>query len=359
MRIDLAKERSGEKGKKVDKAILAEHDLAQMPESPQSPPNVPRVIEVLAFPQVQLLDVTGPLQVFASANDHVVKSGGTPPYLLQVVAQGGFGVLASAGLGLAAGRLPATEAALDTLIVAGGPGVEEAIASLVLVDWLRARAMRARRLASVCTGAFLLAAAGLLDGRRVATHWSLCDELARRFPAVHVEPDPIFVRDDRVWTSAGVTAGIDLALALVEEDLGRAAALAVARYLVVFLKRPGGQAQFSAALSLQAAEDKFGTLHEWINLHLDRDLSLPLLADRAGMSERSFSRHYAEATGLTPARGVERLRVEEARRLLSESGFPIKRIASRCGFGSEETMRRSFLRLLAATPQDYRARFSS
>jgi transcriptional regulator GlxA family with amidase domain len=176
---------------------------------------------------------------------------------------------------------------------------------------------------------------------------------------VRVEPDPIFVRDGPVWTSAGVTAGIDLALALVEQDLGRTVALAVARYLVVFLKRPGGQAQFSAALSLQAAEDKFGALHDWINGHLADDISLPVLASQAGMSERSFSRHYAEATGLTPGRAVERLRVEAARRLLSESRLPVKRISQCCGFGSEETMRRSFLRLLAVTPQDYRARFSS
>jgi transcriptional regulator GlxA family with amidase domain len=181
---------------------------------------------------------------------------------------------------------------------------------------------------------------------------------ARRFPDVRVESDPIFVRDGSVWTSAGVTAGIDLALALVEEDLGRTVALAVARYLVVFLKRPGGQAQFSETLSLQAAEDRFGTLHDWISKHLADDLSLPVLARQAGMSERSFSRHYANATGLTPARAIERLRVEGARRLLSETRLPVKRISQRCGFGSEETMRRSFLRLLAATPQDYRARFS-
>ncbi len=224
---------------------------------------------------------------------------------------------------------------------------------------LRLRAKRARRIASVCTGAFLLAASGLLDGRRAATHWSYCAELARRFPKVRVESDPIFVRDGSVWSSAGVTAGIDLALALVEEDLGPTVALAVARYLVVFMKRPGGQAQFSTALSLQAADDKFGALHEWISKHLDDDLPLPVLADQAGMSERSFSRHYAEATGLTPARAIERLRVEAARRLLSESGLPVKRISQRCGFGSEETMRRSFLRLLAVTPQEYRTRFSA
>ena len=330
-----------------------------MPITPRFPPTTVRIIEALAFPSVQLLDVTGPLQVFASANDFVADAGGTPPYALRVVAQGGQGITASSGLGLAAGPLPPIEAALDTLLVAGGQGVQAAAADPVLVDWVRARAKQARRVTSVCTGAFLLAAAGLLDGRRAATHWSLCAELARRFPAVRVEPDPIFVRDGPVWTSAGVTAGIDLALALVEEDLGRTVALAVARYLVVFLKRPGGQEQFSAALSLQTGEERFGALHDWINRHLADDMSLPVLAGQAGMSERSFSRRYAEATGLTPGRAVERLRVEAARQLLSESHLPIKRIASRCGFGSEETMRRSFMRQLAATPQDYRARFSS
>jgi transcriptional regulator GlxA family with amidase domain len=333
-----------------------------MPKSPRFPPNAVRVIDVLAYPAVQLLDVTGPIQVFASANDHVTATGGARPYMLRVVAQGGQGgtgsVTASAGLELATGPLPPIGEALDTLLVAGGEGAEAAAADPALVDWVRDRATQARRVASVCTGAFVLAAAGVLDGRRAATHWMYCAKLAHRFPAVRVEPDPIFVCDGPVWTSAGVTAGIDLALALVEEDLGRSVALAVARYLVVFFKRPGGQAQFSAALSLQTADDKFGGLHDWINEHLADDLSLPVLADQAGMSERSFSRHYAEATGQTPARAIEHLRVEAARRLLSESRLPVKRIAQRCGFGSEETMRRSFLRLLAVTPQDYRARFS-
>jgi transcriptional regulator GlxA family with amidase domain len=226
------------------------------------------------------------------------------------------------------------------------------------LDWVRVRATRARRVASVCTGAFLLAAAGLLDGRRAATHWMHCAELARRFPAVRVEPDPIFARDGAIWTSAGVTAAIDLTLALVEEDVGRSLALSVARHLVMFLKRPGGQAQFSAVLSLQGADDRFGALHSWMAGRLTDDLSLPALARKAGMSERSFSRHYVEATGITPARAVERLRVEAAQRLLSDTRLPVKRVAARCGFGSEETLRRSFVRLLAATPQDYRARFS-
>jgi transcriptional regulator GlxA family with amidase domain len=339
--------------------------LAQMPKSPRFPPNAvgaapaPRIVEVLAFPSVQLLDVTGPLQAFATANDQVTQAGGTAPYHLRVVAKGGQGVTASAGLAITAAPLPRPSSAVDTLMIAGGPGVETAAADPLLVDWVRQRAARARRVASVCTGAFLLAASGALDGRRAATHWSVCKEFAQRYPAVRVEPDPIFVRDGSVWTSAGVTAGIDLALALIEQDLGRTVALAVARYLVVFLKRPGGQAQFSTALSLQSAEDQFGVLHDWINKHLADDISLPMLADQAGMSERSFSRHYAEATGLTPARAVERLRVEAARRMLSESRLPVKRISQRCGFGSEETMRRSFLRILSATPQDYRARFSS
>ena len=342
----------------MDKANLAGHDLAEMPKSPRSSPNAIRAIEVLTFPAVQLLDVTGPVQVFASANDFVADAGGAPPYRLKLVTQGDEGVTSSAGVALTAGPLSQGGEALDTLLIAGGQGVEAAAANPVLVDWVRQRAAQARRVASVCTGAFLLAAAGVLDGRRAVTHWKDCARLAKRFPAVRVEPDPIFVRDGEVWTSAGVTAGIDLALALVEQDLGRSVALAVARYLVVFLKRPGGQAQFSAALALQASDDKFGALHDWINGHLDGDLSLSVLADHAGMSDRSFSRHYAEATGQTPARAIERLRVDAAQRLLSESRTPVKRIAQRCGFGSEETMRRSFLRLLAVTPQDYRARFT-
>ena len=335
------------------------HVSAEMPKHPRSPPTAIRVIEVLAYPSVQLLDVTGPVQVFASANDFATEAGATPPYELRVVAQAGPSVTASAGVGLAAVPLPAIGAPLDTLMIAGGQGVETAAADPGLVDWIRQRAKDARRVASVCTGAFLLAASGVLDGKRATTHWSLCAELARRFPAIRVEPDPIFVRDGSIWTSAGVTAGIDLALALVEQDLGHAASLAVARYLVMFLKRPGGQAQFSAALALQTAEDKFGALHDWISRHLAEDISLQVLARQAGMSERSFSRRYAEATGLTPGRAVEQLRVEAARRLLLESRLPVKRISQRCGFGSEETMRRSFIRLLAVSPQDYRSRFGS
>ena len=213
----------------MDNSNLAAHGLSVVPKTPRFAPNAMRVIDVLTCPAVQLLDVTGPIQVFASANDLVAGAGGTRPYLLRVMAQGGEGVTASAGVALAAGPLTQLGEALDTLLVAGGEGAEVAAENPVLVDWVRQRATEARRVASVCTGAFLLAAAGVLDERRAATHWMYCARPALRFPAVRIELDPIFVCDSPVWTSAGVTAGIDLALALVEEDLGRSVALAVAR----------------------------------------------------------------------------------------------------------------------------------
>lgn len=317
----------------------------------------PRRVEILVFPECQLLDVAGPLQVFASANERLALP--VAPYAPRVVGPGEPVLSASAGLRLMVEPLPDADEDLDTLVVAGGPGVVRVAADRALQDWVRARAERARRVASVCTGAFLLAAAGLLDGRRAATHWAHCDRLARDHPRIRVEPNPIFVRDGPVWTSAGVTAGIDLTLALVEEDLGREAALVIARHLVMFLKRPGGQAQFSTTLALQAGEDRFAALHAWIGDNLAANLSLPALAERAGMSERSLSRLYREATGMTPAKGVERLRIEAARRALSETRWPVKRIARVCGFGSEETMRRSFLRHVSTTPQDYRSRFGA
>ncbi len=328
-----------------------------MPKYPRFTPSRPRRIEILAFEDVQILDVAGPLQVFASANDLARLARKPSPYELAVVAAQPL-VTSSAGLGLAARTLSRSGRSVDTLIVAGGFGVHSACANAVLIRWITTRAAAARRIASVCTGAFLLATAGLLDGRRAVTHWRRCAEFAQRFPAVHLDPDPIFVRDGKIWTSAGITAGIDLALALVEADLGQQAALAVARQLVVFLKRPGGQAQFSATLALQHGDARFERLHAWIADNLRRDLSLAALADAASMSERSFVRHYRQATGTTPARAIARMRVEAARQVL-ERGLPVKRVAAQCGFGSEETMRRSFLRLLGATPQAYRERFAS
>nr|WP_314583063.1 GlxA family transcriptional regulator [uncultured Pseudomonas sp.] len=321
----------------------------------------PRPIHILAFPNVQLLDVSGPLQVFASANVQMQENGQVAPYSPIVIAQQDGSIVSSAGLGLHTHPLPKTPS--DTLIVAGGRGVHIALQDPQLLQWVRQQARSARRVASVCTGAFMLAEAGVLDGHRVVTHWDSCDELARRYPALHVDPEPIFINEDSLWTSAGVTAGIDLALALVEADLGRNIALAVARDLVVFLKRPGGQSQFSTALSMQHAtrsqNSRFGDLHAWILDNLASDLSVATLAAQVGMSERSFVRHYRAHTGNTPARAIEQLRVEAARRLLGDSALPIKRIADRCGFGTEETLRRSFLRAVSVTPQAYRERFSA
>ncbi|PJH85404.1 MULTISPECIES: GlxA family transcriptional regulator [Pseudomonas] len=319
-------------------------------------PNPPKTVHVLAFANVQVLDVTGPLQVFASANDLARQQGLPLPYTPTVIAVGGGAVMSSAGLALLAEPLPSEGS--DTLLIAGGWGVYEAAKDPALVAWVKEHGLRSRRVASVCTGAFLLAASGWLDGRRVVTHWTRCEQLAEQHPQLRVEPNPIFINDGPVWTSAGVTAGIDLSLALVEEDLGRAVALEVARHLVVFLKRPGGQSQFSVTLSLQKQGSRFDDLHAWIAENLTRDLGLSSLAAEVGMSERSFVRHYRADTGQTPARAVELIRLETARRLLSDTAVSIKRVAVQCGFGSEETLRRSFLRAMGVTPQAYRERFA-
>jgi transcriptional regulator GlxA family with amidase domain len=319
--------------------------------------NTPRVVEILAFANAQLLDITGPLQVFATANDLTRATLTIPPYAPLVIARGGGPVTCSAGLALMTQPLPQLDAPLDTLIIAGGRGIEAAAADSALVTWVRARAAAARRTASVCSGAFLLAETGLFDGRRVATHWRHCQGLARRFPSITVEAEPIFVQDGPMWSSAGVTAGIDLCLALVEEDLGRDVALAVARDLVVYLKRPGGQSQYSTMLSLQRSS-RFAGLHDWMQDNLGGDLSLNRLARQCAMSERSFSRHYAEEMGTTPARAVERLRIEAARSLLSGTKLPVKSVAKQCGFQNEETLRRSFIRLFSTSPQDYRKNWS-
>lgn len=329
-----------------------------MPNNPQILPNGPKTIAMLVFPAFQLLDVAGPLQVFSTANEKMREQANVSPYELLVIAPGGKTVRATAGLELATRPPPKEKTSIDTLILAGGQGVLAAATDKKLVAWVASRAATTRRVASVCTGAFLLAATGVLNGRRAVTHWDFCERLAKSYPEIRVEADPIFVRDGCYWTSAGVTAGIDLALALVEEDLGRELALAVARNLVMFLKRPGGQAQYSAALSLQSGDDRFASLHEWMRVNLAHDLAINRLAARAGMSQRTFMRRYTEATGLTPSRAVERLRTEAARQLLSETRLPIKRIADRCGFGSEETMRRAFRKLQSITPQEYRERFS-
>lgn len=314
-----------------------------------------RRIAILTFADCQLLDVAGPLQAFSTANDQATLAGQPQPYEMFVLAPEAR-VRASAGLTLECAALDAVAPPFDTLMVAGGRGVDAAARDQNLVNWVRAASATARRTASVCSGAFLLAAAGLLEGRRAVTHWRRCQDFAQSFPGVKLDPDPIFIRDGDIWTSAGVTAGIDLTLALIEEDLGHELALAVARQLVVYLKRPGDQAQFSAALTLQHGDGRFDRLNAWIADHLRHDLSLNALAAQANMSARSFSRHYHQATGQTPARAIEQIRVETARRLLAERAT-VAQVARKCGFGSEETMRRSFLRLLKVSPQAYRDRF--
>jgi len=336
-----------------------------MPIIPHFVPNVmmlptttSRGIEILVFPDAQVLDVTGPAQVFASANEIARKSplyGKGALYDIIVVAEMAE-VTCNSGITLRCTPLSEDRPTPDTAIAVGGSGVNVACGRSILIEWVRDRAICARRMASVCSGAFLLAKAGLLDGRRAVTHWHRCDEFAERFPQVLVESDPIFLRDGKIWTSAGVTAGIDLALAMVEEDHGRTLALAVARELVVFLKRPGGQSQFSAPLKLQAADDKFADLHTWITANLTSPLTIDTLADRVGMSRRSFARHYRQRTGRTPADAVEIIRLERAQGLL-EVGSSVEITARKCGFGSPETMRRVFLRRLGVGPKDWQDRF--
>jgi transcriptional regulator GlxA family with amidase domain len=325
-------------------------------------PTTRRVV-IVAFPGAQTLDITGPMEVFAGAARWLAHSGrpapGVPAYRVELVARASGPLAMSSGLRLVADRaLDDVRPPIDTLVVAGGTGTEEALRDRRLVGWIARTAPRARRLASVCTGAFLLAEAGLLDGRRVTTHWARCQALAARYPRVRVEPDPIFVRDGNVWTSAGVTAGMDLALALVEADHGRDLALHVARWLVCFLKRPGGQSQFSAQLATQLADrEPLRDLQGWIVDHLDTDLSVEALASIAAMSPRNFARVFTRETGATPARYVERVRVEAARRRLEETHDGVDAVALACGFGSAETMRRAFLRVLHVSPADYRGRF--
>jgi len=316
----------------------------------------PRRIVILAFPGVQPLDVIGPAEVFAGAD--AISGGGA--YSVDVVAKepeaiavrgGGYSLLPK--LTTARCRGP-----IDTLVVAGGVGVRAAEEDVELIRWIRSAARRSRRVTSVCSGSFLLARAGLLEGRTVTTHWASTDELARRHPELSVDPNPIFVRDGDVWTSAGVTSGMDLSLALVEEDLGREIAVEIARWLVLFLQRPGGQAQFSAHLSAQLAERRpIRELQSWIADHLDEDLRVEALAERAAMSPRNFARFFRREIGLTPAAYVEELRVERARQLLEDGSEPIDGIAARCGFGSPETMRRAFARRVGVSPAQYRARF--
>lgn len=322
-------------------------------------PGVTRTVVVLAFEDTLLLDVSGPVQVFTTANEQAADRG-LPPYAVHVMSPDGGLVRTTSGLSLATESLATVaRTRIDTLIVAGGRGVRPLSRERRVVQWFARRARSVRRVCSVCTGAFMMAAAGLLVGRRATTHWSAIGEFSARFPDVQIDADAIYVRDGKVWTSAGVTAGIDLCLALVEDDLGHDLAMRAARQLVVFLKRPGGQSQFSTLLEAQAAgKGRFDKLHAWMADHLDADLSVDALADRAAMSPRNFARVYAFETGCTPAKFVETLRVEAARHALSQSDLRIAAIAERTGFREEERMRRAFIRRLGVAPGEYRRRFA-
>ena len=317
-----------------------------------------RNVVLVAFDGVQSLDVTGPLEVFAAATQALADPAAG--YRVEVRTTDGRAVRTSSGLGIQPHGTLADAGGIHTLMVAGGDGTRPALADPALIGWLREAAPRCRRVTSVCSGAFLLAEAGLLDGRRATTHWSVCDLLARRYPGVTVDADPIYVRDGDVWTSAGVTAGMDLALALVEEDHGRQLALDVARRLVLFLRRPAGQSQFSAHLAAQTADrEPLRELQGWIAEHPGGDLSVEAMARRVAMSPRHFARAFRAEVGMTPARYVERVRLEAARRRLEESDDAIERVAGECGFGTAETMRRAFLRALGVPPAEYRRRFRS
>jgi len=326
------------------------------------PTAAPRQVAIILFEGVQSLDVTGPLEVFAGAGRLLESTGGEGrSYEIRTFSRDGAPLQTSSGLTITPhGRLADVPAELDTLIIPGGAGSRKAAAEEALIEWISRSASRARRIASVCTGAFLVARAGLLDGRRATTHWASAEELADLHPLVHVDPDPIFVRDGHVWTSAGVTAGMDLALALVEEDLDRGAALTIARHLVLFLRRPGNQSQFSATLAAQQPRrEPLREVQQSVIETVAAEHSVEAMAARANMSPRHFARAFRAETGITPARYVERVRLEAARRRLEDTTEPIAAVAAACGFGTAETMRRVFLRALQVGPAEYRRRFQS
>lgn len=320
-------------------------------------------VVIVALPPVIALDVTGPLDVFSMANSLMAERGKAPPYELRLASPRGEPIASTSGMRMFADCAVLDETVTaDTLLVAGGPGARQAVGDAVLMDGLRSLCGRARRVGSICTGAFALAGTGLLDHKRATTHWAHFDEFANLFPSIELDRDALFVDVESCHTSAGISAGIDYALALIESDLGRSMALDVARNLVVFLKRPGGQAQFSAQLAVQSSAveaDRFDELNRWIENNLDKELSVELLAERVAMSPRNFARRFVEKMRMAPAKYVELLRVDAARRMLTDTDLPLARVAQRCGFGSAETMRQAFHRHIRSAPGDFRARFQS
>ncbi len=309
------------------------------------------------YPDISLLDLAGPLQTITWAKEHGTDRLG---YQSTIVSLGGGQVPSDTLIAVDTQPMAALSGKhIDTLIVVGGDGVYAAIKDSSFLDAVSALAARSDRVCAVCSGALVLAGLGLLDGRRAVTHWEDSDNLATMFPDVLLEEDPIYIKDGHIWTSAGVTAGTDMALAIVAEDLGREAALARAQALVTYMVRPGGQSQFSRVLERQRLEtaSRFEDLHRWIRANLRKDLRVEELAGFENMSVRSFYRLYTDTMGRTPAKAVEMLRMEAAREMLETSGTGIKSVALRCGFGDEERMRRAFVRLLGVAPSEYRARF--
>ena len=318
-----------------------------------------RHVVIVGFAGLQPLDAVGPFEVFSAATRVVEAASGTSDaYRVSLVSRGGGQIEAESGLPLGTARLPGADATIDTLLLPGGDGVQAARGDQALIDWIRVTAPRARRVATVCTGTFLAAEAGLLDGRTVTTHWARARRLQAEFPGICVDPDPIYSRDGELWTSAGVTAGIDLALAMVEDDHGADVAQTVARWLVMFLHRPGGQTQFAAPVWVPRAErSTVRAVQAIVEAAPGGDHSVARLAAAAAMSVRHFGRLFTAEVGETPARYVERVRVEAARRELETTDDTLDTIAARCGFGTAETLRRSFHRRLGVAPDSYRRRF--
>lgn len=306
-----------------------------------------RNIGFLLFPEFQLLDASGPIAAFEIAARYRPDA-----YRLSVLAVDGGAVRSSSGAAMYAEALDARP--LDTLVVSGGIGAREAAVDPQVKGFIQAAARRARRVASVCSGAYLLAEAGLLEGRRATTHWARSGQFQKRYPKVRLEPDRIYVRDGDIWTSAGITAGIDLSLAMIADDLGDEVARQTAQTLVVYHRRPGGQSQFSALVEMGGQEGRFAHLMDWMRERLAEPLTVEQLADRAAMSPRHFARAFAAETGMTPAKAVERLRLETARERVEGSAEPIDQIAARIGFGDPERMRRAFIRAFGQPPQALR-----
>ena len=318
-------------------------------------------VAIVAYDGVSLLDLSGPLEALRVASTHPNHTGASLIYACSVHSIHGGPIMTADGVPIVTEPITALDGhAIDTLLVPGACNIDDVRRDRELIDWIGRRAPDCRRICSVCIGTFLLAEADLLNGKRVVTHWQHCARLAESYPNVTVEPDAIFVRDGAVWSSAGVTTGIDLALALIEQDCGRAVAMHVARVLVVYLRRMGGQSQYSALLAAQteSTSDAFAELERWIAENLTADLRVERLAERAGMSPRNFARRYRDTRKRSPARAVERIRVDAARRALEETDDRIEDIARRCGFASEEHLRGAFARHVGIPPRAYRDRFA-